>query len=198
LSSIKLQTSNLKTSLYYIAIIIPEPLQSEITALKTAIHQRFGAKIALKSPAHITLFPPFRWEITNEKALKTAIDAFAFSFFEKRGPPEEESGQAIRINLKNFGFFRKSTVFIQPETNESLSILRGSLLDYLSMHINLRDEKDAARPFHPHITLVNRDISETDFDLIWGEYARKTFEADFSVDTISLLRKGEERWEIVT
>ena len=40
-------------------------------------------------------------------------------------------------------------------------------------------------------------LGETDFDLIWGEYARKTFEADFSVDTISLLRKGEKRWEIV-
>ena len=73
-------------SLYYIAIVVPEPLQSEITAFKTAIHQRFGAKSALKSPAHITLFPPFRWEISNEKTLKTAIDDFSFSFFEKRGP----------------------------------------------------------------------------------------------------------------
>jgi 2'-5' RNA ligase len=176
-------------SLYYIAIVVPEPLQSEITAFKTAIHQRFEAKSALKSPAHITLFPPFRWEINNEKGLKTAIDAFALSFFEKRGP--------LSINLKNFSFFRKSTVFIQPETNESLSLLRGSLLDYLSTYISLSDEKDAARPFHPHITLVNRDISETDFDLIWGEYAHKIFEADFSIGTISLLRKGEKRWEIV-
>ena len=176
-------------SLYYIAIVVPEPLQSEITAFKTAIHQRSGAKSALKSPAHITLFPPFRWEIAHENVLKTAIDSFALSFFEKRRP--------LSMNLRNFGFFRKSTVFIQPETNENLSILRGSLLDYLSTHINLSDQKDAARPFHPHITLVNRDISETDFDLIWGEYARKTFEADFSVDTISLLRKGEKRWEIV-
>jgi 2'-5' RNA ligase len=73
-----------------------------------------------------------------------------------------------------------------------------SLLDYLSTHISLSDEKDAARPFHPHITLVNRDISETDFDLVWGEYAHKTFEAGFSVATISLLRKGEKRWEIVS
>jgi 2'-5' RNA ligase len=189
LSPFKLQMSNLKMSLYYIAIVVPEPLQSEITALKTDIHQRIGAISALKSPAHITLFPPFRWEISNEKALKTVIDAFAFCFFEKRGP--------LSINLKNFGFFRKSTVFIQPEANESLSLLRGALLDYLSMHINLYDEKDAARPFHPHITLVNRDISETDFDLIWAEYAHKTLEADFSVGNISLLRKGEERWEIV-
>ncbi len=187
----------MKTSLYYIAIVVPEPLQSEITAFKTDIHQRIGAISALKSPAHITLFPPFHWEISNEKALKAAIDAFTFSFFEKRRPPEEGSGQAIRINLKNFGFFRKSTVFIQPEANESLSLLRGALLDYLSTHISLIDEKDAARPFHPHITLVNRDISETDFDLIWAEYAHKTFEAGFSVATISLLRKGEKRWEIV-
>lgn len=30
--------------LYYIAIIIPEPLQSEITAFKNDIYERFGAK----------------------------------------------------------------------------------------------------------------------------------------------------------
>jgi 2'-5' RNA ligase len=186
LSPFKLQTSNLE--LYYIAVVVPEPLQSEITALKTDIHQRFGAKSALKSPAHITLFPPFRWESTDENALKTALTDFLLEHFQKRGP--------LSISLKNFGFFRKSTVFIQPESNENLNLLRLELLNYLSTHINLRDEKDAVRLYHPHITLVNRDISETDFDLIWNEYANRTFSGEFVVDGIALLKKGDVRWEI--
>jgi 2'-5' RNA ligase len=174
--------------LYYIAIVLPEPLQSDITAFKTDIHQRFGAKIALKSPAHITLFPPFRWESTDENALKTALMNFSSQYFLEKGP--------LSISLKNFGFFRKSTVFIQPDSNENLNLMRAELLNYLSMHLNLRDEKDAGRPYHPHVTIVNRDISEVDFEIIWAEYANRTFSGQFVVDGITLLKKGDVRWEI--
>jgi 2'-5' RNA ligase len=175
--------------LYYIAIVLPEPLQSDITAYKTDIHQRFGAKIALKSPAHITLFPPFRWESTDENALKNVLTEFSLKYFEKKGP--------LSISLKNFGFFRKSTIFIQPESNENLNLMRVELLNYLSTHINLRDEKDATRPYHPHVTIVNRDISEVDFETIWAEYASKIFESTFMAHNISLLRLDDKRWEII-
>lgn len=176
-------------SLYYIAIIIPEPLQSEITAFKNDIYERFGAKSALKSPAHITLFPPFNWKNEDETALKTTLDGFSSSIFQENRP--------LSIKLKNFGFFRKSTIFIQPESNENGSILRGSLLDYLSTHIGLRDDKDAERPFHPHITIVNRDITEADFEEIWAEYAHKSFENQFIAGGISLLRYNDGRWDVV-
>jgi 2'-5' RNA ligase len=175
--------------LYYIAIVLPEPLQSDITAFKTDIHQRFGAKSALKSPAHITLFPPFRWDSTDENALKAALTNFSLEYFQKKGP--------LSISLKNFGFFRKSTIFIQPESNENLNLMRTELLNYLSMHINLRDEKDARRPYHPHVTIVNRDISEADFEIIWAEYANRTFSGQFVVDGITLLKKEDVKWEIV-
>jgi 2'-5' RNA ligase len=175
--------------LYYIATIVPEPLQSEITAFKNDIYQRFGAKSALKSAAHITLFPPFRWEKEEENVLKTALEGFSESIAQKKGP--------LSIKLKNFGFFRKTTIFVEPEPNENLSILRGKLLAYLSTHINLRDDKDAARPFHPHITIVNRDISEADFDEIWAEYSAKVFDNQFVMDNISLLRLDGERWKVV-
>jgi 2'-5' RNA ligase len=181
-----LQTSNLK--LYYIALVLPEPLQSEITAFKTDIHQRFGAKSALKSPVHITLFPPFRWDSTNENALKTAITDFSLAYFQKRRP--------LSVSFKNFDFFRKSTIFIQPESNENLNLMRTELLNYLSTHINLRDEKDAGRSYHPRVTIVNRDISETYFEIIWAEYSSKTFTAGFEINGISLLKKGDVKWEV--
>ena len=159
---------------YYIAIVLPEPLQTEITAFKNDIHQRFGAKSALKSPAHITLFPPFNWNEKKQNALKTTLDGFVLQNQAEKRP--------LSISLKNFGFFRKSTVFVQPEDNENLSILRSALLDYLSTHIDLCDDKDAARPFHPHVTIVNRDISETDFEAIWTEYSSKIFEFEGRVE----------------
>jgi 2'-5' RNA ligase len=137
----------------------------------------------------LTLFPPFRWDSTDENILKTVLTDFSIDHFQKKGP--------LSIKLKNFDFFRKSTVFIQPESNENLNLMRAELLNYLSTHINLRDEKDATRPYHPHVTIVNRDISEADFDTIWNEYANKTFSGQFVCGGISLLKKGEEKWEIV-
>jgi 2'-5' RNA ligase len=174
---------------YYIAIILPEPLQTEVTAFKTDIHQRFGAKSALKSPAHITLFPPFNWNNEEENVLKTTLDGFVLQ--------NQIGKRPLSISLKNFGFFRQSTVFVQLEANENLSILRGALLTYLATHIGLSDEKDAARPFHPHITIVNRDISEADFETIWGEYSSKIFEKTFVPTAISLLWHNGKRWQVV-
>lgn len=78
-----------------------------------------------------------------------------------------------------------------------LAILRGSLLGYLSTHIDLRDDKDGVRPFRPHITIVNRDISEADFEAIWAEYSNKNFNANFSVNTVSLLLNDGKRWNII-
>ena len=174
---------------YYIALILPEPLQSDITAFKNDIHQRFGAKSALKSPAHITLFPPFNWQKEEENALKTTLDGFILE--------NQTAKRSLSIKLKNFDFFRKSTVFIPPEDNENLSILRGTLLTYLSTQIGLSDDKDATRPFHPHVTIVNRDISERDFEAIWAEYSSKTFEKAFVATAISLLRHNGTHWEVV-
>ena len=176
-------------SLYYIAIILPEPLQTEITAFKNDLHQRFGAKSALKSPAHITLFPPFSWSNEEENVLKTTLDGFVLQTLPTKRP--------LSINLKNFGFFRKSTIFVQPEANENLPILRNALLNYLSTHIDLCDDKDAERPFHPHVTIVNRDISESDFEMIWAEYSSKIFEKTFIATAISLLWHNGGRWEVV-
>ncbi len=173
---------------YYIAILLPEPLQTDITAFKNDIYQHFGSKSALKSPAHITLFPPFNWNNEEENALKITLNGFVLQ--------NKSAKRPLSISLKNFGFFRKTTVFVQPEDNENLSILRSALLNYLSTHIGLRDDKDAARPFHPHVTIVNRDISETDFEAIWAEYSSKTYEKTFIAPTISLLRHNGVRWEV--
>ena len=174
--------------LYYIAIILPEPLQTDITTFKNDIYQRFGAKSALKSPAHITLFPPFNWNETEENVLKTMLDGFILQ--------HQTADRPLSIKLKNFDFFRKSTVFVQLETNENLLILRGALLAYLSTHIALSDNKDAARPFHPHVTIVSRDISESDFDAIWAEYSSNIYKKTFVAAAISLLKHNGTRWEV--
>lgn len=46
------------SSLYFLAVIPPEPVFSEVMAFKKEMSERFSSSRALKSPPHITLLPP--------------------------------------------------------------------------------------------------------------------------------------------
>ena len=54
---------------YFIALIPPDPLQSEIGEIKQLFHTDYGSKGALRSPAHITLHMPFLWKQKKEDKL---------------------------------------------------------------------------------------------------------------------------------
>ena len=57
------------TALYYIALLPPENIRQEVTALKEHAAEAFHSSKALNSPPHITLIPPFRIEISREAEL---------------------------------------------------------------------------------------------------------------------------------
>ena len=46
---------------YFIALIPPEPLFTQIHQLKIYCSEAFGSKAALRSPPHLTLHMPFEW-----------------------------------------------------------------------------------------------------------------------------------------
>lgn len=55
--------------LYFIALVPPLELRARIEALKEEMHRRFGARHALKAPAHLTLQMPFRHSPEQEQEL---------------------------------------------------------------------------------------------------------------------------------
>ena len=50
-------------NMYFIALVAPEEINTPILKWKTWFRDNFGCTVALKSPAHITLIPPFRMQI---------------------------------------------------------------------------------------------------------------------------------------
>ena len=60
---------------YFIALVPPEPLLSEIQRVKQQIFDDYGTKGALRSPGHITLHMPFSWE-EEKKADRGALSIF--------------------------------------------------------------------------------------------------------------------------
>lgn len=168
--------------LYFIAIICPEPFQTEITAIKNYFFDKYNCTVALKSPAHITLIPPFTLKHITEDNLLQYLNMFKINL------PE------LLIELNGFGRFDKRTLFIKPQTNESLFRLQVTLQQYL---IQKLPYLKTAGIFHPHVTIANRDLTRESFDAEWPDFKDRQFIADFTVAAFALLKLVEKKWQVI-
>lgn len=168
---------------YFIAIVLPEPCLSEVEALKQELFRDYGLKGALRCPAHITLHRPFVWEQEKEKKLIEVLNQFKFS--EK---PE--------IVLHNFAFFPPRVVFIDVKTEPTLINLHDALVKHVKHNLNLFNEADDKRGFHPHVTVASRDLKKQLYSELSKIFSQRHFTAKLKVNSIQLL-KLRKRWEII-
>ena len=170
---------------YFIATLPPEPVLSEIKAFKNDLLQSYKARIALRSPAHITLFPPFDRDETFEADLTEKLGLFA------------QSQSPFLIKLDGFGCFYPRVIFVKPHANELLNKLRISLLNYLKENLELVHERFEKQDFHPHLTIANRDLRGEDYDLAWQDFQNRTYQREFMVNSITLLKHDGQRWQVL-
>lgn len=171
--------------LYFIAIVAPNDINQQVLVWKKYMEQHYGCKVALRSPAHITLVPPFTMSTEKEAALTGYLQQFS------------NSKSSFDIRLKNFDNFKPSVIFLHVEPDDLLLQLKLDLENYL---LALKDFpiKKEDRPFHPHITIANRDLHKKDFPKAWAYFQTLSFEAGFMADNISLLRHNNKEWEIAS
>jgi len=168
---------------YFIAIVPPEPLLSEIRNIKQTIFETFGTKGALRSPGHITLHMPFSWEEKKEEKLISELSAFKFE-------------NAVSIQLKNYNCFEPRVVFIDVVKNEVLNELQLNLVKHAKQKLHLFNQSDDMRGFHPHVTVAFRDLKKPVFYKLWEEYSNKEFKAEFTRNSFCLLKQAGKEWEV--
>ena len=166
---------------YFIALIPPEPVFSETEKIKSDISQKYDNKSALRSPSHITLHMPFEIKQEKEENLIQKISEFKFS-------------SSFDVRLKNFGCFEPKVIFIEVVKNETLSTLQKELVFHVKSNLNIFNQYEDKRGFHPHLTIAFRDLKKEIFHLAYKEYQSKTFEAGFSVSSFFLLKHDGKRW----
>ncbi|HEX6430116.1 MAG TPA: 2'-5' RNA ligase family protein, partial [Niastella sp.] len=101
--------------LYFIAIVTPDSINQQVLEWKHYMLQRFNCKVALKSPAHITLIPPFTMPESAQTALQELLLPFA-----ARQPN-------FPIHLKDFAAFKPRVIYAGVLPNACLSELRTDL-----------------------------------------------------------------------
>ena len=54
--------------------------------------------------------------------------------------------------------------------------------------------EQTVRPFHPHITIAFRDLTQRHFNSLWGDVEHKSFSGRFTTESITLLRHNGKIW----
>jgi 2'-5' RNA ligase len=169
--------------MYFVAIVLPQSLDEKILSYKKSMFKIYGCKVGLKSPAHITLVPPFWMETEKEPQLKHDITAVSSSV------------STFTITTNNFSAFKSRTLFVAVRENEQLKALKTSVDHFFrSADYKIKIEN---RPFHPHITIATRDLHKKDFADAWPHFEKETFEEDFEAKGLSLLRHNGQNWDVV-
>lgn len=170
--------------MYYVAVVCPPEIDEKVLQYKYWMRQRFGCKAALKSPAHLTLIAPFWLEEDQEQTLKETTKQFQTELL------------PFEIRLNNFDHFSNRVLFVHTEANESLARLQFETTEHFQQQFPVAVKTDN-RPFHPHVTIANRDMSPSAFLKAWEHFSKEDYAASFIADQIALLKLQEGKWKVI-
>ncbi len=168
---------------YFLAIVIPPPLFEKAEGIKQQLFNEHGLKGALRSPAHITLHRPFEWKEEKENLIIDKLATFKFD-------------AEIKIELNNFSFFEPRVIYAAITPNNTLNELHYRLKKFAKKELQLFNEADDLRGFHPHITVASRDLKKAKFYELQQEFIDKKLGGTFKCKGFSLL-KLDKKWEIL-
>ncbi len=170
--------------MYYAAIVCPPETDEKIFQLKEWMRKQFGCVVALKSPGHITLIPPFWMDEAREQELLQTLHSFKSDYL------------PLEISLNGFSHFNDRVLFVPVNENTKLNELRLQTEVYFQQSFSNEIRKDE-RPFHPHVTIANRDVSPSAFEKAWLYFSKEKFETTFEATNISVLKLKDSKWVVI-
>lgn len=169
--------------MYFIAVVLPAPLNEKVLAYKQGMQEKYGCKVGLKSPAHITIAPPFWMEKEKEPALANDMLRLA------RDLP------TFTLATQDFAAFKPRTIFVAVQESRALQALKKAADAFFRpSDYKMKIEN---RPFHPHITIATRDLHKKDFAEAWLWFQQEEFRETFVATGLSLLEHNGRNWEVV-
>ncbi len=170
--------------MYYLALVAPDEIDRQLMIWKNRMKDIYQSVIALRSPAHITLIPPFWMDAGLEEEMKLAIDSFS------------KIQQAAEIKLDGFSCFKPSTIFVNVIQHDWLINIKTDLEEVLITQKLFPLKKDS-RTFHPHITIASRDLHKKQFEEAFPYFENKKYSAKWKPEGISLLRHNKKNWDVI-
>lgn len=167
--------------LYFIALVIDGEVGENITRIKEEVAEKYGSKRALNSPPHITIVPPFRMD---RDSLDRKLAPVLFELAARR--------ESFEIKLDGFSAFKPRVIFVHPVDHPELSGLQSNVIEVLSHRFSEIDAPD--RPFHAHVTIAFRDLTQSAFYKAWPQFEKRHFTASYLCTDITILKHEEGKW----
>ena len=172
-------------NMYFIALVASKEINEDVLKWKHWMKEQFGCVVALRSPAHITLIPPFWMEDALENKLQNEMNIFS------------QQQIPFEIHLKHFAAFKPRVIYVEVAPNKILDLLREDLCQFL-INTKLFSFKTDESPWHPHITIAARDLHKKAFHEAWQIFKEKNYEASWITPGISLLRHNQKNWDVIS
>ncbi|MGK7877811.1 MAG: 2'-5' RNA ligase family protein [Xenococcaceae cyanobacterium] len=169
---------------FFIALLPPQEVQQFVNQIKQQFAELYNSRAAQKSPPHITLQPPFEWQLEELPKLELDLKQFAQTQF------------PIPVTLDGFGAFRPRVIYINVLKTPELLAVQKELMAYLESSLDIIHQASKNRPFAPHLTVASRDLTKPNFHKAWPEFEQQQLHFEFTVPQLTLLIHNGKRWEI--
>ena len=170
------------SSRYFLAILPPEAVSSEVMRVKSHFSEVYDCKAPLRSPPHITLHMPFLWQDRKEAELINLLTGFA------------NTQSTFDIELKDYGAFPPKVIYIQVNRQADLIHFQAALSAFAKRNLRLFNPNHRSHGYHPHMTVAFRDLKKPAFEAAWEEFKDKPFEGNFEANSFWLLKRDGKRW----
>lgn len=167
-----------KKELYFIGILPPEDILTEIEKFKKICMKKFNSKHALRLPAHITLIPPFYSNKQKILSLKHVL--------------KEVLRKTTPVKLNGFSYFDKRVIYIDVQKNKNLFNLKKHIADKVLIKHKV---KTADSNFIPHITIASKDLTEENFILSREYFKNIEYKRSFKVKNIVIFKLEDSGWK---
>lgn len=165
--------------------MVPEvDVEQELHHLKLELFEKYQCKAALKSPAHITLIPPFNWANHQSHLI--------IEYFQKF----KTNAKTIEITIDGFDKFGTQVVYAKPLYNSDLEQLQNEIFRYFELI--LKDKIKYKFTFNPHITIANRDLKAQYIPEILEKLNHKRYTRISTLNEITLFKHDGIKWQIAS
>jgi len=166
---------------WFIALIPDETIAEEVRTYKQYAARHFRAQRALRSPAHITLIPPFFCPLRFLGRMRKTLSDFV------------AAQKPFDLQLSGFDCFAPRVIFIDVADAPLLMELQRALARCWEQEMDW-DPGDR-RDFHPHMTIAFKDLTRSRFPEAWAYFREQEYARTFCVEGIWLLRHKDKQWQ---
>lgn len=170
--------------LFFIALLPPQAIQDYANEIKEYFATVYNSRHAQTSPPHITLQPPFEWQLDSLPALEQYLKTFAVTY------------TPVPITLRGFGAFAPHVIYINVLKTPELLTLQKNLIAYFETSLGIINPSSKSRPFAPHMTVAFKDLTRQNFRAAWPEFQHRELAFEFVVSELTLLSHDGRRWNV--